>query len=77
MQVYFLKIAFLSNFHSSNLLDDNKLKNLNLLVRMKMAKDAALGILWLHSSNPQIIHRDLKGINSEIINFFHVDLFRH
>eukprot|EP01114_Cavostelium_apophysatum_P012082 TRINITY_DN2680_c0_g1_i2.p1 TRINITY_DN2680_c0_g1~~TRINITY_DN2680_c0_g1_i2.p1 ORF type:complete len:334 (-),score=76.92 TRINITY_DN2680_c0_g1_i2:726-1727(-) len=37
--------------------------NLSLLTRMKLAKDAALGILWLHSSNPQIIHRDLKASN--------------
>lgn len=37
--------------------------NLSLLTRMKLAKDAALGVLWLHSSNPQIIHRDLKGSN--------------
>jgi len=36
---------------------------LNLLPRMKMAKDAALGILWLHSSNPVFIHRDLKTSN--------------
>lgn len=33
---------------------------LALLPRMKMARDAALGILWLHSSNPVFIHRDLK-----------------
>jgi len=36
---------------------------LSMLTRMKIAKDAALGILWLHSSNPQIIHRDLKASN--------------
>ena len=30
---------------------------------MKLARDAALGMLWLHSSNPQIIHRDLKASN--------------
>jgi len=36
---------------------------LSLLRRLKIAKDAALGILWLHSSNPQIIHRDLKASN--------------
>jgi serine/threonine protein kinase len=36
---------------------------LTLLQRMKLARDAALGMLWLHSSNPQIIHRDLKASN--------------
>lgn len=36
---------------------------LALLPRMKMARDAALGILWLHSSNPVFIHRDLKTSN--------------
>jgi len=28
-----------------------------------MARDAALGVLWLHSSNPVFIHRDLKTSN--------------
>eukprot|EP01097_Dermamoeba_algensis_P001374 TRINITY_DN1518_c0_g1_i1.p1 TRINITY_DN1518_c0_g1~~TRINITY_DN1518_c0_g1_i1.p1 ORF type:complete len:568 (+),score=89.75 TRINITY_DN1518_c0_g1_i1:247-1704(+) len=37
--------------------------NLSLFMRMKMALDAALGITWLHQSNPQIIHRDLKTAN--------------
>lgn len=37
--------------------------NMSLLLRMRLARDAALGILWLHSSNPQIIHRDLKASN--------------
>jgi len=36
---------------------------LKLYTRLKMAKDAALGITWLHGSNPQIIHRDLKTSN--------------
>ena len=31
--------------------------------KMKMAKDAALGMNWLHSSNPVFIHRDLKLSN--------------
>ena len=38
-------------------------KNIPLLTRMKMAKDAALGMNWLHSSNPVFIHRDLKLSN--------------
>lgn len=36
---------------------------LPLLLRMKMARDAALGLLWLHSCNPAIVHRDLKSSN--------------
>jgi serine/threonine protein kinase len=30
---------------------------------MQMAKDAALGMNWLHCSNPNVIHRDLKPSN--------------
>eukprot|EP01097_Dermamoeba_algensis_P001375 TRINITY_DN1518_c0_g2_i1.p1 TRINITY_DN1518_c0_g2~~TRINITY_DN1518_c0_g2_i1.p1 ORF type:complete len:555 (+),score=119.45 TRINITY_DN1518_c0_g2_i1:113-1777(+) len=37
--------------------------NLTLFTRMRMALDAALGMTWLHQSNPQIIHRDLKTAN--------------
>ncbi|GAM17330.1 hypothetical protein SAMD00019534_005050 [Acytostelium subglobosum LB1] len=44
------------------LLMDPNIK-LPLITRMRMAKDAALGILWLHSSNPVFIHRDLKTSN--------------
>jgi serine/threonine protein kinase len=36
---------------------------LSLYERMKMAKDAALGMNWLHGSTPAIIHRDLKTAN--------------
>lgn len=34
-----------------------------MYTRMKMAKDAALGMNWLHCSHPQFIHRDLKSSN--------------
>jgi len=34
-----------------------------MVVRMKMARDAALGMNWLHRSNPIFIHRDLKSSN--------------
>mmetsp|Transcript_51753 Transcript_51753/g.129911 ORF Transcript_51753/g.129911 Transcript_51753/m.129911 type:complete len:515 (-) Transcript_51753:971-2515(-) len=44
------------------LLHDPKAE-LSLLFRMRMAKDIALGMNWLHRSQPQIIHRDLKPSN--------------
>jgi len=44
------------------LLRDQKL-NLSLISKMKMARDAALGMNWLHCSNPVFIHRDLKPSN--------------
>ncbi|GAM26703.1 hypothetical protein SAMD00019534_098780 [Acytostelium subglobosum LB1] len=44
------------------LLHDEKIQ-LPLYLRMKMAKDAALGINWLHESNPVFVHRDVKSSN--------------
>eukprot|EP01118_Nematostelium_gracile_P000928 TRINITY_DN1091_c0_g1_i1.p1 TRINITY_DN1091_c0_g1~~TRINITY_DN1091_c0_g1_i1.p1 ORF type:complete len:533 (-),score=127.27 TRINITY_DN1091_c0_g1_i1:144-1694(-) len=38
-------------------------QNLTLLRRIHMAKDAAVGMAWLHGATPQIIHRDLKPQN--------------
>jgi serine/threonine protein kinase len=35
-------------------------KTIDLLSKLKMAKEAAKGISWLHSLSPAIIHRDLK-----------------
>ncbi|PRP80378.1 SH2 domain-containing protein [Planoprotostelium fungivorum] len=37
--------------------------NLSLFIRMKMARDAAAGMCWLHQNKPQIFHRDLKPSN--------------
>lgn len=31
--------------------------------KLKFAKDAARGMLYLHNSNPVILHRDLKSDN--------------
>jgi len=53
---------FLPNGNLDTALRNDKL-NLSLYRRMVFARDAALGINWLHCSNPQIIHRDLKPSN--------------
>lgn len=34
-----------------------------LSVRVKYAKDCAMGMAWLHANNPPLIHRDLKTAN--------------
>ncbi|KAL6076941.1 serine/threonine-protein kinase STY17 isoform X1 [Balamuthia mandrillaris] len=44
-------------------------EHLTLYERMKMAKDAALGMTWLHFSTPTIIHRDLKTANLLVLSF--------
>jgi serine/threonine protein kinase len=36
---------------------------ISLLQKVKMLKDIALGMNWLHCSKPAIIHRDLKPTN--------------
>lgn len=43
------------------LLDPNV--SLSLLTRLRFAKDASMGIAWLHASNPMILHRDIKTSN--------------
>jgi len=47
----------------------NKNANLSLFRRMQMAKDIAMGMCWLHKSNPAIIHRDLKPSNLLVDKF--------
>lgn len=52
---------------------ENKKKfPLSLRKRMKMAKQAALGVNWLHSGKQQFIHRDLKLSNLLVTHDFHV-----
>ena len=56
-----------------SLLISNKNKyNLSLRKRMKMAKEAALGINWLHSGKQKFIHRDLKLSNLLVTHDFHI-----
>eukprot|EP01095_Lingulamoeba_sp_RSL-Kostka_P012223 TRINITY_DN479_c0_g1_i2.p1 TRINITY_DN479_c0_g1~~TRINITY_DN479_c0_g1_i2.p1 ORF type:complete len:455 (-),score=155.91 TRINITY_DN479_c0_g1_i2:272-1636(-) len=43
-----------------------------LFQRLNFAKDAALGMNWLHSSNPIFIHRDLKLSNLLVDNNYKV-----
>lgn len=38
-------------------------KKLDWSVRLKIARDIAVGVNFLHTSNPQVIHRDLKSLN--------------
>jgi len=45
-----------------SLLHDPK-NNISLRQRLLMSKQVALGMNWLHRSNPPIIHRDLKPSN--------------
>ena len=47
---------------------------LSLSTRMKMSRDAALGMTWLHGSNPQFIHRDLKTSNLLVDEQFRIKL---
>lgn len=37
--------------------------DISLYERIKMAKDMAQGLCWLHESKPTIIHRDIKLSN--------------
>lgn len=50
---------------------------ISLLQKIKMMKDIALGMNWLHCSKPPIIHRDLKPSNVLVCNprFFDFLLF--
>ena len=57
--------------NAEQVLRDNTLE-LSLYTRMKMARDVAFGMNWLHESKPQIIHRDLKPSNLLIDENFHV-----
>jgi len=55
----------------STVLHDPEIK-LSLLQKIKMAKDCALGMSWLHGSNNPIIHHDLKPSNCLIDKNFRI-----
>ena len=48
------------NLH--DMLTDHSVE-MSAYLRMQMARDVALGMNWLHSSVPQVLHRDLKTKN--------------
>ena len=45
-----------------------------LLDRLRMAKDIALGMNWLHSNRPPILHRDLNPSNLVCGDNLHVKI---
>ncbi|KAL6059575.1 Tyrosine-protein kinase abl1 [Balamuthia mandrillaris] len=49
------------------LVDEKKRAKLNWQTRLKIAKDVAKGVLYLHSRSPKIIHRDIKASNVLVI----------
>lgn len=60
--LYFVVQEYMANGDVQKLLQNHHI-NLSLCRRMVMAKDAALGINWLHCNNPVLVHRDLKTSN--------------
>lgn len=46
--------------------------NLSWKIKIRMALDAAEGILYLHSQSPVIVHRDLKSLNLLVNNEYTV-----
>lgn len=55
-----------------DLLHSKEPVELSFKTRMKMAKQAALGMNWLHRSKPPFIHRDLKTSNLLVDENFNV-----
>eukprot|EP01122_Echinamoeba_exundans_P007771 TRINITY_DN2460_c0_g1_i5.p1 TRINITY_DN2460_c0_g1~~TRINITY_DN2460_c0_g1_i5.p1 ORF type:complete len:418 (+),score=102.28 TRINITY_DN2460_c0_g1_i5:342-1595(+) len=59
---FFIVSEYLPGGDVEHLLHD-RTQEISLYRRMQMARDAALGMNWLHCSNPQVCHRDLKTSN--------------
>jgi len=62
---------FVPGDNLQNILKNDKIA-LSMLVRLKIAKECAVGINWLHQSKPCIIHRDIKPANMLITKDNHV-----
>lgn len=56
-------MEFLSGGSVADLLHGKRKRFLSFEQRMKMAKDASLGMNWLHRMNPPFLHLDLKPQN--------------
>ena len=55
-------MEFLPGGNLHQLLHDEK-RNVTFYQLMRIAKEVALGMNWLHGAQPPIIHRDLKLTN--------------
>eukprot|EP01087_Luapelamoeba_hula_P000429 TRINITY_DN1031_c0_g1_i1.p1 TRINITY_DN1031_c0_g1~~TRINITY_DN1031_c0_g1_i1.p1 ORF type:complete len:938 (+),score=189.16 TRINITY_DN1031_c0_g1_i1:209-3022(+) len=56
-------MEFLSNGSVYDLCHGKRKRNMSFEQRIKMAKDCALGMNWLHHMNPPFLHLDLKPHN--------------
>ena len=55
-------MEFIPGGNLDNLLHDTR-RNISLYHLLRIAKEVALGMNWLHNAKPPIIHRDLKLTN--------------
>ena len=59
---FVIVMEYIPGGNLEQLLQDTKRK-VSLFTLMRIAKEVALGMNWLHNAKPQIIHRDLKLTN--------------
>eukprot|EP00012_Vannella_robusta_P009932 CAMPEP_0206194832 /NCGR_PEP_ID=MMETSP0166-20121206/7454_1 /ASSEMBLY_ACC=CAM_ASM_000260 /TAXON_ID=95228 /ORGANISM="Vannella robusta, Strain DIVA3 518/3/11/1/6" /LENGTH=486 /DNA_ID=CAMNT_0053611925 /DNA_START=226 /DNA_END=1686 /DNA_ORIENTATION=- len=59
---FVIVMEYIPGGNLEQLLQDPKRK-ISLYTKMRIAKEVALGMNWLHNAKPQIIHRDLKLTN--------------
>jgi sterile alpha motif and leucine zipper-containing kinase AZK len=62
-QNYFLIMEYVPRGSLANVLQNDVDVRNNLKLRIHMAREIARGMNMLHSSNPPIVHRDLRSVN--------------